>query len=306
MFMNSIGPLWDGNEVWLVVFGGAMFAAFPRAYAAAFSGFYTGFMLLLCCLIFRGVSMEFRSKQDWPWWRAAWDTAFSVASALATFLFGVVVGNCVQGLPLGAEGDLTRSLSILDMLIGPEGAAAPGYPIVTGLFAVSAFAMHGAIYLHLKTEGELQARIGRWMWITFFVFLVSYLVLTGGTLVALPSATANLHRYPTLWVVPALNVLAILNIPRAIYQRRPFDAFLSSACVIAAATFMFGVALFPYMLISTEDPANSLTVANAASTDATLIIMLIMAGIGLPFVLTYTATIYWVFRGKVKIGTFSY
>src|SRR4051794_27580938 len=107
IFMNSIGPLWDGNEVWLVVFGGALFAAFPRAYAAAFSGFYTAFMLLLCCLIFRGVSMEFRSKQEGKPWRATWDAAFCLSSLLATFLFGVVVGNCMQGVPLGADGDLT-------------------------------------------------------------------------------------------------------------------------------------------------------------------------------------------------------
>jgi cytochrome d ubiquinol oxidase subunit II len=304
--MNSIGPLWDGNEVWLVVFGGAVFAAFPKAYAAAFSGFYTGFMLLLCCLIFRGVSMEFRSKREERWWRAAWDDAFSVASALASFLFGVVVGNCVQGLPLGADGDLTAPQHLLNMLLGPDGAAVPGYPVLTGLFAVSAFAMHGSIYLHLKTEGNLQVRIERWMWITFFLFLAMYVLLSTCTLFALPSATANFERYPLLWAVPVLNVLAVLNIPRAIYQGRPFDAFLSSACVIAAATFLFGAALFPYMLVSSENPAFSLTVVNAASTEKTLAIMLLMAGLGLPFVLAYTATVYWVFRGKVQIGKFSY
>src|SRR5215210_3071026 len=104
VFMNSIGPLWDGNEVWLVVLGGALFAAFPNAYAAAFSGFYMGFMLLLCCLIFRGVSMEFRSKQQWPLWRNFWDVAFCLSSAVATFLFGIVIGNCMSGLPLAADG----------------------------------------------------------------------------------------------------------------------------------------------------------------------------------------------------------
>lgn len=306
VFMNSIGPLWDGNEVWLVVFGGALFAAFPKAYAAAFSGFYTGFMLLLCCLIFRGVSMEFRSKREWHWWRLAWDIAFCAASTFASFLFGVIVGNCVQGVPLGADGDLTRSLGLGDLLLGNEGASVRGYPVMTGLFAVSAFTMHGSIYLHLKTEGDLQNRIRHWMWITYFIFLALYLVLSVCTLDALPSATANFHQYPVLWTVPVLNVLAILNIPRAIYQGRPFDAFLSSASVIAASTFLFGVALFPHLLVSTENSAFCLTVANAASTETTLAIMLIMAGMGLPFVLAYTATIYWVFRGKVQIGKFSY
>lgn len=306
VFMNSIGPLWDGNEVWLVVFGGAMFAAFPKAYAAAFSGSYTGFMLLLCCLIFRGVSMEFRSKREWRWWRLAWDVAFFLASTMVAFLFGVLVGNCMHGLPLDANGDLSRPLAIVELLLGPEGAQLRGYPVITGLFAVSVVAMHGSIYLYLKTEGNLQARIHRWMWITFFVFLMLYLMLSVCTLAAFPPATANFHHYPILWGVPALNVLAILNIPRAIYQGRPFDAFVSSACAIAAFTFLFGTALFPRLVVSTDNAANSLTVANAASTETTLSIMLILAGLGLPFVLAYTATIYWIFRGKVHIGRFSY
>src|SRR5262245_17746845 len=178
IFMNAIGPIWDGNEVWLVVFGGATFAAFPNAYATAFSGFYIGFMLLLCCLIFRAVAMEFRSKRPSRLWRSAWDGAFSAASAVATFLFGVVVGNCMQGLPLGADGDFTRPLSLGDLL--------NSYSVVTGLFAVSAFAMHGAIYLYLKTEGLLQARVKGWMWRTFFLFLAAYLVLSAWTLITLP------------------------------------------------------------------------------------------------------------------------
>src|SRR5437868_4454772 len=152
VFMNSIGPIWDGNAVWLVVLGGATFAAFPNAYAAAFSGFYLGFMLLLCCLIFRGVSMEFRGKRPSRLWRGAWDVAFSAASALATFLFGVVVGNCMQGLPLGADGDFTRPLGLADLL--------SPYSVLTGLFAVSAFAMHGSIYLYLKNRGPV-ARAGQ-------------------------------------------------------------------------------------------------------------------------------------------------
>jgi cytochrome d ubiquinol oxidase subunit II len=306
VFMNSIGPLWDGNEVWLVVFGGAMFAAFPKAYAAAFSGFYTGFMLLLCCLIFRGVSMEFRSKQEWKLWRLAWDVAFCVASTTATFLFGVLVGNRMQGLPLGADGDLTRPLRLSDLLLGPEGGALRGYQLITGLFAVSVFAMHGSIYLYLKTEGELQQRIRRWMWITFFIFLTTYLLLSACTLSSFPASTAKYRQYPLLWIMPVLNFLAILNIPRAIYQGRPFDAFLSSSAAIGAFTFLFGATLFPYMIVSTENPDYSLTVARAASTEKTLGIMLIVACLGIPFVLAYTATIYWVFRGKVQIGKFSY
>src|SRR4051812_329269 len=213
-FMNSIGPIWGGNEGWLGGLGGATVAAFPNAYPTAVSRFFAGFMLLLCCLIFRGVSMEFRSKRPSRLWRGFWDVAFSASSTVATFLFGVVVGNCVRGLPLGADGDLTRPLGLADLL-NP-------YSVLTGLFAVSAFAMHGSIYLYLKTEGQLQVRIKGWMWRTFLLFLATYLMLTVWTLIALPGSTANFARHPWLWVVPILNGLAIANVPRAIHHGRPF------------------------------------------------------------------------------------
>ena len=298
VFMNSIGPIWDGNAVWLVVLGGATFAAFPNAYAAAFSGFYLGFMLLLCCLIFRAVAMEFRSKRPSPWWRGSWDVAFSVSSALATFLFGVVVGNCMQGLPLGADGDLTRSLSLAGLL-NP-------YSILTGLFAVSVFAMHGSIYLYLKTEGPLQGLVKGWMWRTFFLFLAAYLVLSAWTLIALPDSTANFARHQWLWVVPFFNVLAIANVPRAIYCGKPFDAFFSSAAAIVAFTFLFAAALFPNLITSSEGAEYSLTLSRAASSETTLEIMLVIAAMGMPFVLAYTAAVYWVFRGKIKLAPGSY
>jgi cytochrome bd ubiquinol oxidase subunit II len=298
IFMNSIGPLWDGNEVWLVVFGGALFAAFPRAYASAFSGFYTPFMMVLAALIFRGVSMEFRSKQEWPVWRAFWDIAFCAASTLVTFVFGVLVANCILGLPLGADGDFERAVTLADLL--------RPYPVLVGLFAVVTFAMHGSIYLYLKTEGELQRRIHGWMWRTFGLFLVLYMLVTIFTLATIPRSTAKYEQYPWAWIVVVLNVLAIANIPRAIYQGRPFDAFLSSSCAIAAFTFLFGLTLAPNLMVSTVKPEYSLTLAKAASSKKTLEIMTIVACLGMPFVLAYTITIYWVFRGKVRLNRFSY
>ena len=296
ILLNSIGPLWDGNEVWLVTFGGALFAAFPRAYATAFSTFYLPFMLLLFALIFRAVSIEFRSKRESRAWRSFWDTSFAAASMLATFLFGVAVGNSMQGLPIGANGEFTGNLV---SLIRP-------YPILVGVLAVATFAMHGAIYLHLKTEGTLQERIHGWMWRTFGVFIVAFMLTTIFTLVFVPGATRNFQRMPLAWLVVVLNVLAIANIPRAIYSNRPGYAFVSSACVIAALMFLFGVALFPNMIVSSVDPAYSLTITTAASSEKTLSIMRTIALVGMPFVLAYTALVYWVFRGKVKLGTFSY
>ncbi len=306
VLMNSIGPIWDGNQVWLVVFGGALFAAFPRAYAAAFSGFYLPFMLVLFALILRGVSMEFRSKQPMVWWRQMWDIAFSGASALAAFLFGVTVANCIAGLPLGADGDFEDSVSLWRVLIGDPKLVVPGYPSLVGVFAVATFAMHGSIYLYLKTEGELQQRVHRWMWRTFFLFVTLYVLVSAITLTSFPQTTGKYREYPWLLLVVLLNVLAIANIPRAISIGWPFYAFLSSSCTIAAFTFLFGMTLWPNMITSTVNPEYNLTVARAASTTKTLGIIALIALLGMPFVLSYTISIYWVFRGKVKMGKTSY
>ena len=296
LLMNSIGPLWDGNEVWLVTFGGALFAAFPVAYATVFSGFYTPFMALLFALIFRAVSMEFRSKNESRLWRGFWDGSFFLASTGATFLFGVAVGNAMRGMPIGADGEFQGRF--LDLL--------HPYALLVGLFVVATFAMHGAIYLYLKTEGELQQRIHGWMWHGFGVFLVLYLFTTIVTLTSVPLAMRNFQQQPWAWGIVALSVLAIGNIPRAIYLNRPGYAFASSCATIAALTGLFGVALFPELVHSSLDPSWSLTIYNAASSKKTLAIMCLIAGLGLPFVLAYTGVVYWVFRGKVQLGKFSY
>lgn len=296
VFLNAIGPLWDGNEVWLVTFGGALFAAFPVAYATSFSGFYVPFMLLLFCLIFRAVSIEFRSKRPEPGWRAAWDVAFSAASLFATFLFGAAVGNAMRGM---AIDDTREFVGDTLSLFGP-------YPLLVGAFAVATCAMHGSIYLYLKTEGDLQARIKGWMWRTFFVFLAFYLVTSLTTIGLFPHVYANFRTIPVAWVVVVLNALAIANIPRAIHQERPLYAFVSSCCTIAALTFLFGMALYPNLLVSSIDDAHNLTIYNACSSTKTLGLMRIIAFTGMPFVITYTGIVYWVFRGKVKLGENSY
>jgi cytochrome d ubiquinol oxidase subunit II len=296
ILMNSIGPLWDGNEVWLVTFGGALFAAFPRAYATAFSGYYLAFVLLLFALIFRAVSMEFRSKRESPTWRKFFDLCFFGASTLATLLFGVAVGNSMIGVPVDRTGEYAGEFL---NLLGP-------FPILVGCFCVAMFAMHGAIYSYLKTEGEFQNRIRAWMWRTFFAFLALFAATTIYAVLAVPSATQNFERFPWAWIVVGLNVLAIANIPRAIFHGRPLYAFITSCCSIAAFVFLFMIALYPNLIVSSLNPEWSLTIFNAASSQKTLGIMAIIALIGMPFVLTYTAIIYWVFRGKVELGTFSY
>jgi cytochrome d ubiquinol oxidase subunit II len=297
IFINAIGPIWDGNEVWLVVFGGAMFAVFPEAYATIFSGFYIAFMLLLFALIFRAVSIEFRSKMQSIVWRRAWDIGFFASSVLATVLFGVAVGNGMIGIPLGARG--VYAGAFLDLL-GP-------YPLTVGLLTVAMFAMHGALYLYLKVpRGELHQRLGPWMSHTWGVFLVLYILTTIYTLVAVPRSAQNFGHAPWAVAVVIINVLAIANIPRTVWADKPLQAFLSSCLTIACLVTLFSVALWPNLVTASNDAANSLSIWRAASSPRTMRIALLIAIIGMPLVLTYTAIVYWTFRRRVEIGPTSY
>lgn len=296
-FLNSIGPIWDGNEVWLVVFGGALFAAFPDAYATVFSGFYLPFMLLLFALIFRAVSIEFRSKMQSRGWRIAWDTGFFGSSLVASLLFGVAAGNGMIGIALDSAGNYAGS--VLDLL-NP-------YSLLAGMVVVSMFAMHGAIYLFLKLpDGSARQTVQGWMWHTWGIFLVLYLLGTIYTLIAVPRATANFGRFPWAVLGVLTSVLAIANIPRAVYRSKPIEAFASSTLVILSLVFLFSIALFPNLVTASNNTENSLTVYTAASSGGTLWTMLIIALIGMPFVLTYTAVVYWTFRGRVQLGEHSY
>src|SRR5580700_3182743 len=182
IFINAIGPIWDGNEVWLVTFGGALFAAFPLAYATIFSAFYVPFMMLLGALIFRAISIEFRSKISSARWRAAWDRAFFGASILASFLFGVAVGDGMAGIQIDDRAVFTGSVfSLLN-----------AYALMAGCVVVSMFAMHASIYLFLKLPaGPLQTRVRDWMWHTWGLFLVLYILGSMYTIVTFPRATAN-------------------------------------------------------------------------------------------------------------------
>jgi cytochrome bd ubiquinol oxidase subunit II len=296
-FINAIGPIWDGNEVWLITFGGALFAAFPTAYASIFSGFYTAFMALLFALIFRAVSIEFRSKMASEYWRHAWDFGFFGSSLLASFLFGVAVGNSIIGIPLNERGVFTGS--IFDLL--------SPYALMAGVTVVAMFAMHGAIYLFLKMpKGEMQDRIQNWIWHTWGLFLVLYVLGSMYTLVAVPKAIANFQRHPSVAVIVVLNVLAVANIPRSVFLGKARLAFASSTATIVALVALFGMALWPNLVTASNDPANSLTIYNASSSPKTLWIMFVIALIGMPFVLSYTIAVYWTFRGRVELGEHSY
>ncbi|MBN2523467.1 MAG: cytochrome d ubiquinol oxidase subunit II [Bacteroidales bacterium] len=316
ILLNSIGPVWDGNEVWLITAGGALFAAFPDVYATAFSGFYIPFILLLMALIFRAVSIEFRSKEESPRWRKSWDISFSIGSIVAALLFGIAIGNIIIGFKIGPQKEYQGTF--LD-LITP-------YTVFTGIFNLIMFTMHGAIYLYLKTGGELQFQVKKWIRRIYPVFILSFIILTGVTLYLRPEMIANFSfgRVPTsdnphnlviqhqfwisifAWLVVILNVLSILNISRSLSKDKPLQMFISSSCTIAALIVLFALGIFPNMMISDIAPAYNLDIYNASSTQYTLQNMLLVAALGMPFVLAYTSGIYWTYRGKTKLTESSY
>jgi len=316
LMINSIGPVWDGNEVWLITAGGALFAAFPHVYATSFSAFYLPFMMLLFALIFRAVSMEFRGKEDKQWWRNMWDISFFTGSLLATLLFGIAIGNVVLGFEIGADKEYYGSF--FDMITP--------YTVLAGLFNVSMFALHGAIYLNLKTEGELQESARKWAKNAFILFVTLFVAITAYTLYLKPEMIANFsfgkvaapwqtHAFVAnnqnlisvlAWLIVSLNILSILNIPRSLVKGKEMQAFVSSALTIGAIVGLFALGIFPNMLISSIDSLYNLDVYNSASSQSTLKTMFYISLFGLPFVVAYTSIIYWTYRGKVKLTENSY
>lgn len=294
--LNSIGPVWDGNEVWLVLGGGVLFAAFPFVYASLFSGFYTAFMLVLLVLILRTVAIEFRSKRPSPRWRSFWDFIFFVSSAGIALLLGVAFGNIMQGVNLDQDGNVRATVI---ELLNP-------YAIMVGLTTIFMLATHGAIYLSMKTDGEQLARVKRWVPRLIAIFFVLNTVLVGWTVMQrMPVSERYLQQ---LWLVifPLAALISVIIAWLMIRRERYFVAFIFSAAMIAGLLFSAAIGLYPNLLISTVNPAYNLTVFNSASQPETLTVMLVIAAIGLPVVLLYTIGVYYIFRGKVKLGSHSY
>jgi cytochrome d ubiquinol oxidase subunit II len=296
VLLNSIGPVWDGNEVWLILGGGVLFAAFPLVYASLFSGFYLAMMAVLLVLILRTVALEFRSKRPSPRWRTGWDVVFALSSAGLALLLGVAFGNVIVGVPLGADGNIRMSL--LDLL-GP-------IPLLIGVTTIAMFAMHGSIYLSMKTDEALQARIKAWMPRLMAVFFVLNTLLILAMVVIHPAVTDRYIQQPWLGVFPAAALVAIFAAYGLLRTGHEFWAFVSSSAMILFLLVSGGVGLFPNLLVSSIDPANNLTIYNAASADNTLTVMLIIALIGMPFALLYTAGVYYFFRGKTVVEPTGY
>lgn len=294
--LNAVGPVWDGNEVWLVIGGGALFAGFPEMYASLFSAMYIPFMLFLLFIILRAVSIEFRSKEEMTWWKKTWDISYSVSSAMLGFLLGVVLGNVLIGMPLDENFDFTGSwLSFLNP-----------YSIITGLTTLSLMMVHGAIFLALKTEGELHQQIEGLIKKAMLALVSLFVILTVFTIVSMPHLTDKLLSVPILFTIPVFAFLSILNVARLTNKQKHLNAFIFSSITFALLLILVATEMYPTFLISTSNPENTITVYNAASSEKSLGTMLVIAAIGTPLIIAYTIIVYKVFWGKVKLDEMSY
>lgn len=294
--LNAIGPVWDGNEVWLVIGGGALFAGFPVVYATVFSAFYELFMVFLVMLIFRAISIEFRSKEPMLWWRRMWDISYCMSSSLIALSLGLVLGNIIQGLPIDANYEYKGTL--LDFF-NP-------YAILISVTTLALFMMHGAIYLVMKTENRLYAKLTILVKNTTIFFVLMFALTTLVTLLFVPHMVSRYKETPYMFAVPIIAMLGVANITRSITRRRYRSAFLSSAGVTAILMLLVAVGLYPNIVLSTIDPSMNITVFNGSSSDKSLGIMLGFAIVGVPLVAAYTSFVFWTFRGKVKLDETSY
>jgi cytochrome d ubiquinol oxidase subunit II len=287
VLLNTIGPHWDANEVWLLTAGGAMFAAFPHWYATLFSGFYLALFLLLVALVLRGVGLEFRSKQPDPAWRRTWDRCIFTGSLVASLLLGVAFANLVRGVAIDQQMQY----------VGGFWALLNPYALAGGGTTLLLFTLHGAVFLALKTTGEIADRtrtVARRLWVAALVALPAFAAYT----YLETDILEKLGVVPGL--IPMLVIAALLATGLFIRRRREGWAFaMTGLLIVAGGTTMF-LTLYPRVMISTLDPAWSLTIYNASSSPYTLTVMSIVALVLVPFVLAYTVWSYWVFRRRVE------
>ena len=320
--INTVGPVWEGNQVWLILGGGAIFAAWPALYAASFSGFYLAMLLVLAALILRPVGFKFRSKMPGQRWRSTWDWALFVGGLVPSLVFGVAMGNLLIGVPFRYDAELRAAYEFgLFDLFAP-------FAVLAGLVSVAMLTTHGASYLGIKTDGAVAeraraaARLAGIAWFALYavagVWLarsdLGYSIIAGALPAAAPDPLAktvvraagawfaNYQSWPALWIVPGLGLLAPLLVVVLAGMRRQGLAFVASALGIAGTIGSVGISLFPFLMPSSSDPSSSLTVWDASSSRRTLGIMLIAVCLFLPVVLAYTAWVYRVLRGRVTVA----
>ncbi len=323
VIINSIGATWDGNQVWFITAGGAIFAAWPIVYATAFSGFYIALILTLFALFFRPVGFDYRSKVADPRWRSAWDWGLFAGGFVPALIFGVAFGNLLQGVPFSFDNDMRVTYTgSFWQLLNPFG-------LLVGVVSLTMLLMHGSIYLQIRTEGVIAERARRATWITGAVFILAFVIagiwimngIDGYHIISMLSANVestpldktvekvagawmnNYHNHPLLWLAPLLGIAGAAIAIAASGAKKTITAFIASSVMLAGVIFTAGIAMFPFIMPSSSDPRSSLTVWDVVSSHLTLQIMFWVVLIFLPIVLAYTSWVYSVLRGKITVET---
>jgi cytochrome d ubiquinol oxidase subunit II len=299
MLMRSIGPVWDGNEVWLLAGGGTLYFAFPLLYASSFSGFYLPLMIVLWLLMGRGASIELRAHIDHEVWRTFFDGLFFVSSALLAIFFGAALANVIRGVPLGSD-----NYFFLPLWTNWRVSAQPGildwYTVIGGLVALIALATHGALWLTLKAPGELETRARRAASVLWVALLVITFISLPATIAVRPSALDNYTAHPVLFAIPCLVIATLVGMIGFTKQRKPLAAFLSSCLYLVFMLVGAATGLYPTLLPSSSDPSRDITIAKALTGPHSLQVGLIWWSLGLVLALAYFITSYSLFRGKVS------
>ncbi len=294
--IKAIGPVWDGNEVWLLTAGGALFAAFPPVYAVTFSGFYLAIMLVIFALIFRAISIELRNIENGKTWKSFWDFMFFTGSIIPTLIFGVAVGNIIRGIPLDMNANYVGGFFAL---LNP-------FSILIGITAILMFATHGALYISLKCSGNYKKIMIDRANKTSFIYLTLVIVAAVWSALSFSEPVKNYMEHKILWVLPVLGAFSIVLINLFIKQKKELKAFLASSASIILLITTVGFSIFPVWVRSTSPYGASLTIYNSSSSENTLSVMLILALIGMPIVIFYTYFVYKLFKGNVKVDDVGY
>lgn len=298
LLLHSIGPVWDGNEVWLLAAGGTLFYAFPLLYASSFSGFYLPLSIVLWLLIFRAIGIEFRTHLNSEVWHEFFDATFCVASLLLIVFFGAALGNVIRGVPLGADHYFFVPLWT-DFLPGPNPGVLDWYTVVCSLVTVAVVSLHGALYIVMKTSGPLNGRarkIVHWLWPAVALGTLVSLV---ATVLIRPGLLENYRTNAAGWIIPVAVTAGLGGVLWFTRIGREREAFLSSCLYIVAMLCGAAFALYPVLLPSSNDPALSLTIWNTAAGASSLSIGLIWWTVGMVLAVGYFVFVYWMFRGKV-------
>ena len=296
LMINSIGPVWDGNATWIVIGGGVLFAAFPKAFSILTPNLYTPFMLLLFGVMLRAASIEFRSKGHQKWWTKLWDGGFFFASFVLALIVGLFLGNLIQGLPLDEKG----------VLVGGAIDLFAPYPLLIAILGIACFMMHGSLYLLMKTEGEFHQKVRGWAHRCILFFIITWFAGTLATFLTQPRMVEPFYHYPEIGIFPLLSLTSIFMIFRMIRLKRDGMAFLFSCLSILFLLLLYVIGTFPYIAYSTLDPQYSLTFMNSSVSELSLWILVGVTLTGAPLSFFYFPYIYKVFKGKVVLDTHSY